>query len=104
MEEGRSGTEEAVRFETEVESRGRPVGGIVEAAQTLDFEVDQNSAVAGEKATAVVDRAAVAERKAEETQSTTNFEADLQMAFAVAAAGEESLVSRPDRSLLVQVD
>ena len=71
--------------------------------QTLDFEVDQSSAVAGEMETAIVDRTAVAvaERKAEERQSRTSFEAGLQMAFAVAAAAGDSLASQPCRNLLV---
>ena len=45
MEGDRSGTEEVDHSETEVESQARPVGEIVEAAQTLDFEVVQNPAV-----------------------------------------------------------
>lgn len=46
-EEDRSGTEEAVRFEIEVGSRARLAGEIVAAVQTLDSEVEQNSAAAG---------------------------------------------------------
>ena len=54
--------------------------------------------------TAIVDRAVVAERKAEEMQNRTSFEVDLQMAFAVAAAaGVDSLASQPRRIFLVQV-
>lgn len=100
MEEERSGTEEAVHSETEVGSRARLGGEIVEAAQTLEFEVEQNSAVAEEMETAVVDRAVVAERKVEERQSMLGFEMDLQMASA-AAAEEGSLASRPYQNILV---
>ena len=45
--EDRSEIEEVVRLEIEVESQAPLAGGIVEACQTLGFEVDQNSAVAG---------------------------------------------------------
>ena len=100
MEEARSGTEEAVHSETEVGSRARLGGKIVEAAQTLEFEVEQNSAVAVEMETAVVDRVVVAERKVEERQSMMGFEVDLQMASA-AAAEEGSLASRPYQNILV---
>lgn len=102
-EEGRFGTEEVVHSEIGVESPARLAGETVEAAQTLDFEVDQSSAVVGEMETAIVDKAVVAERKAEGRQSKTSFELDLQMAFAVAAAaGEDSLANQPGRDLLVQ--
>lgn len=99
MEEDHSGTEEAVHSETEVGSRARLARGIVEAAQTLEFEVEQNSAVAEEMEIAVVDRAVVAERRVEERQSMMGFEVDLQMASAAAAEG--SLASRPYRNFLV---
>lgn len=101
MEEDRSGIEEAVHSETEVESRARLVGGIAEAAQILDFEVEQKSAVAEKMETAIVEKGVVAERKVEEKQNRTSFEADLQMAFAAAAAAEDSLASRPCRHILV---
>lgn len=95
MEEGCSEIEEAVHSEIGVESPARLAGGIAEAAQSLDFEVDQNSAVAEEMETAVVERAVVAERKVEERQNRTSFEVGLQKAFAVvAAAGEDNLASR----------
>ena len=96
-EEDRSGIEEAVvRFETEVESQARFAGEIVEVAQTLDFEADQNLAVAGEKETAVVGKAVVAGHKVEERQNRMSFEGCLQMVLAVAAAaGEDSLASQP---------
>lgn len=102
MEEDRSGIEEAVHSGIEVENWARLAEGIVEAAQTLDFEGDQNSAAVGETGTAVVDRAVVAERKVEERQNKTSFEVDLQMEIAAAAAGEDSLASRPGQSLSVQ--
>lgn len=100
--EERSGIEEAVRSEIEVESRAHLAGGIVEAAQSLDLEVDQSCAVVGEMETAIVGRAVIAERKVEERQSKTSFEVGLQMAVA-AAAGEDSLASQPCRIVLVQV-
>lgn len=56
--------------------------------------MEQKSAVAEEMETAIVERAVVAERKVEEKQNRMNFEADLQMAFAAAAAEEGSLASR----------
>ena len=102
-EEGRSEIEEAVHSEIGVESRARLAGEIVEAAQTPDFEEDQSSAVVGEMETAIVDKAVVAERKAEGRQSKTSFELNLQMAFAVAAAaGGDSLANQPGRDVLVQ--
>ena len=75
MEGGHSGNEEAVHFETEAESQGRFAGEIVEVAQTLGFEVDQTLAVAGGMETAVAGTAVAAERRVEERQSKTNFEA-----------------------------
>ena len=75
MEEARSGNEEAVRFEIGAEIQGRFAGEIVEVAQTLDFEVDQTLAVAGGMETAVAETAIAAERRVEERQSKTNFEA-----------------------------
>ena len=100
MEEDRWGIEEAVHFETEVESRARLAEGIVEAAQKLDFEVVQSSAVAGKMEIAIVERAVSAERRVGERRNRTSFGVDLQRAFA-AAAGEDSLGSQPCRSLLV---
>ena len=100
MEEDRSGTEEADHSETEVESRARPAGGIVEAAQTLDFEVVQNSAVVGEMEIAIVGRVVFADRTVEERRNRTNFGVELQMAFA-AAAGKDSPANQPCRNLLV---
>ena len=102
MEGARSGTEEAVRFETEVGIQARFAGRIVEAAQSLDFEVDQNLAVVGETGTAFVGKAVVAGHKVEERRNRTSFEVYLQMVFAVAAAGEDSLASQPCPALLVQ--
>ena len=101
MEGDHSGTEEAVHFEIEVGSQAHFAGGIVEAAQTLDSEVDQNLAVVGEMETAVVNKAVVAERKVEERQNKKSLEAKLQMVSAVAAAAEDSLASQPCRNLLV---
>lgn len=99
--EDRSGTEEAAHSGTEAESQARLAGEIVEAAQTLDFEVDQNPVVAGGKEIAIVDRVVIAERKAEEKQNRRSFVVDLQMAFAAAAAaGEDNPASQPCRSLL----
>lgn len=99
-EEDRSRIEGAVHSETEVESRALLAGGIVEAAQTLGFEVVQNSAVAEEMVIAVVGMAVIADRTIEERRNRTNFGVDLQMAFA-AAAGKDSLASQPCRNLLV---
>ena len=101
--EERFGIEEAVHWEIEVESRARLAGGIVEAAQNLDLEVGQSSAVVGEMETAIVGRAVIAERKVEERQSKMSFEVGLQMAVAAAAAGEDSLASQPCRNVLIQV-
>ena len=95
MEKARSGTEEVAHSGIEMESRAHLAGGIVEAAQTLDFEADQNFAVVGEMETAIVGRAVIAERKVEERQNRTNFGVDLQRAFAAAAAGEDNLASQP---------
>ena len=75
VEGGHSGNEEAVRFETGAESQGHFAGEIVEAAQMLDFEVDQTLAVAGGMETAVAGTAVAAERRVEERPSKTNFEA-----------------------------
>ena len=75
MEGARSGNEVVVRFEIGAESQGRFAGEIVEVAQTLDFEVDQTLAVAGGMETAVAETAVAAERRVEERQSKTNFEA-----------------------------
>ena len=103
MEEDHSGTEEAVRFEIGTESQGRFAGEIVEVAQTLDFEADQTLAVAGGMETALAEKAVAADYRVEERQSKMNFEAQLQMAFAVAAVVEGSLASQPIRSPLVSV-
>lgn len=96
MEEDRSGIEEAAHSGTEAESQARLAGEIVEAAQTLDFEVDQNPVVAGGKGIAIVDKVVIAERKAEEKQNRRSFVVDLQMAFAAAAAaaGEDNPVNQ----------
>ena len=75
MEEHHSGIEEAVRLETGAESQGRFAGEIAEAAQTLDLEVGQTLAVAVEMETVVAETAVAAERRVEEKQSKTNFEA-----------------------------
>ena len=101
--EDRSGTEEAVRFETGTESRGRSAGEIAEVAQMLDFEVDQTLVAAGGMETAVAEKAVAAEHMVEERQSKTSFEAELRMGFAVAAVVEGSLASQPCPNLLVTV-
>ena len=75
MEEDRSGTEEAVRFEIGTESQGRFAGEIVEVAQTLDFEADQTLAVAGGMEAAVAEKVVAADYRVEERQSKMNFEA-----------------------------
>ena len=97
MEGDHSGTEEGVRFETGAESRGRFAGGMVEVAQRLDFEADQILAVAGGRETAIAEKVVAAECRAGERQSKMNFEALLQMTFAVAAVVEGSLASQPCR-------
>ena len=103
MEWNHSETEEAAHFEIEVESQGRFAGEIVEAAQKLDSAVDQNPAVVGGTETAIAERVVVAGRKVEERQNRTSFEAELQTAFAVAAAVGDSLASQPCPKLLVTV-
>lgn len=95
MEGDRSGTEGAVHFEMEVESQARFEGEIVEAAQTLDLEVDQNLAVVGEMENAIVDKVTAAEHKVEGRQSRTSLEGKIQMVSAVAAAVGGSLASQP---------
>ena len=94
----RSGIEEADHSENEVESRARLAGEIVEAAQTVDFEVFHNSAVAGEMEIAIVGRVVFADRTVEERRYRTSFGVDLQMAF-VAVAGKDSLATQPCRNL-----
>ena len=98
MEGDHSGIEEGVRFGTGAESRGRFAGGIVEVAQTLDFESDHILAVAGGRETGIAEKVVAAECRAEERQNKMNFEALLQMAFAVAAVVEGSLASQPCRN------
>ena len=95
MEGGRSGTEEAVHFEIEVESQARSAGGIVEAAQILDFEVGQTLAAVGEMENAIVDKVIVAEHKVEGRQNRTSLEGRIQMVSAVAVAVGGSLASQP---------
>lgn len=73
MEGDRSGTEVAVHFEIEVESQAHFAGGIVEAAQILDFEVGQNLAVVGEMENVIVDKMIVAEHKVEGRQNRTSL-------------------------------
>ncbi len=94
-EADRSGTEEVVHSETEVGSRARLVGGIVGAAQIPDLEADQNPAVVVETGIAVVEKAVVAECTVEGRQNRTSLKVHCQMAFAVAAAEEESPASQP---------
>lgn len=103
MEEVRSGIEEAAHSETEVGSRAHLAGGIVEAAQTLGFEVVQNSAAAEEMAIAVVERGVIADRTVEERRNRTNSGVGLQMAFAAVAA-KDNLASQPNRNVLVQAE
>lgn len=89
-----SGTEEAAHFEIGVGRLARFAVQIEEAAQTLDSEVDQSPAVVEETESAVAEKAVVAEGRIEEKQNRTNFQVHHRMAFAVAAAGEESLASQ----------
>ena len=95
MEGDHSGTEEGARFEIGAESQDHFAGEIVEVAQTLGFEEDQNLAAAGGMETAVAEKAVAAECRVGERQSKMNFEAELQMALAVAVVVEGSLVSQP---------
>ena len=95
MEGDHSGIEEGARFEIGAESRDRFAGEIVEVAQRLDFEEDQSLAAAGGMETAVAEKVVAAEYRVGERQSKMNFEAQLQMAFAVAAVVEGSLASQP---------
>ena len=75
MEGSHFGTEEGVRLETEIESQGRFAEETVEAAQTLDLEVDQSLAAVEEMESAAAGKAVVAERKVEERRNRTDFEA-----------------------------
>ena len=96
-------TEEAAHFENGVESQAHFVVQIVGVVQTLDSEEDQILAVVEETENAAAEKAVVAEGKVEEKQNRTNFQVGHQMAFVVAAAGEESLASQPCRNLLVYI-